>query len=64
MAKPVFVALDLDNEEKLKQILAKLGAPKDTYIKVGMELFFNSGSNLVRKLADQGYKIFFRFKNA
>lgn len=62
MAKPVFVALDLDNEEKLKQILAKLGDPKDTYIKVGMELFFNSGSSLIKKLADQGYKIFLDLK--
>lgn len=62
MNRPVIVALDLDNEEQLKQLLNKLGKPEDVFIKVGMELFFNEGPSVVKKLADQGYKIFLDLK--
>ncbi|MDF7639134.1 orotidine-5'-phosphate decarboxylase [Lactobacillus sp. ESL0791] len=62
MEKPVFVALDLDDEEKLNRILPKLGAPQETYLKIGMELFYNSGSQVVKKLVAQGYKIFLDLK--
>lgn len=62
MDKPVIVALDVDNQEKLTQILSKLGDPTQTTIKVGMELFYNTGRNLVKKLADQGYQIFLDLK--
>lgn len=62
MNKPVIVALDVDNQEKLTQILSKLGNPKETTIKVGMELFYNTGRDLVKNLADQGYKIFLDLK--
>lgn len=62
MNKPVIVALDVDNSEKLQNILDKLGKPKDTTIKVGMELFYHTGSELVEKLANAGYDIFLDLK--
>ena len=62
MSRPVIVALDLDNEEKLHEILAKLGKPENVFIKVGMELFYNAGIGVVKELTDQGYKIFLDLK--
>lgn len=62
MNKPVIVALDVDNSEKLQNILDKLGKPEDTTIKVGMELFYHTGSELVEKLANAGYDIFLDLK--
>ncbi|MBP2057215.1 orotidine-5'-phosphate decarboxylase [Lactobacillus colini] len=62
MTQPVIVALDLDNEKDLETILAKLGKPQDVFIKIGMELFFNAGPNLVSDLAKKGYKIFLDLK--
>lgn len=62
MEKAVFVALDYHNEEDVQKLLAKLGRPQETYLKVGMELFYHSGSNLVKKLTDQGYPIFLDLK--
>lgn len=60
--RPVIVALDIDNQAQLQRLLPKLGQPKDVFIKVGMELFYHTGSQLVKQLADQGYKIFLDLK--
>lgn len=62
MTRPVIVALDVDSKEQLTRILSKLGKPEDVTIKVGMELFYNAGSSVVKKLAAQGYKIFLDLK--
>ncbi len=60
--KPVIVALDIDNEEQLHKILSKLGKPENVFIKVGMELFYHAGNQVVKDLAEQGYKIFLDLK--
>lgn len=62
MVKPVIVALDIDNEDQLQELLSQLGNPNDITIKIGMELFFNSGSQVVKELADKGYKVFLDLK--
>ena len=62
MTRPVIVALDLDNEEKLHEILSKLGKPENVFIKVGMELFYNAGIDVVKKVADQGSQTFLGLK--
>lgn len=62
MAKPVFVALDVDSKTKLDSLLASLGKPQDTTIKVGMELFYHEGPAVVKELADKGYHIFLDLK--
>ena len=36
MSRPVIVALDLDNEKKLNELLPKLGKPENVFIKIGM----------------------------
>ena len=58
MTRPVIVALDLDNEKKLNELLPKLGKPENVFIKIGMELFFNEGPAIVKKLSKQDYRIF------
>lgn len=60
--KPVIVALDVDNQEQLTKILSNLGQPQDVFIKIGMELFYHTGPELVKKLAKQGYQIFLDLK--
>ncbi len=62
MSKAVIVALDVDSPEKLANILSKLGKPQDVTIKIGMELFYNMGQEVVKKLAKEGYKIFLDLK--
>ncbi|MCT6822186.1 MAG: orotidine 5'-phosphate decarboxylase, partial [Lactobacillus apis] len=62
MEKAVFVALDYDNENDVQKLLAKLGKPENTYLKIGMELFYHAGSDLVKKLVQQGYPIFLDLK--
>lgn len=62
MDKAVIVALDVDNQAKLKDILANLGKPEETTIKVGMELFYHEGPAVVKELAEQGYHIFLDLK--
>lgn len=51
MSRPVIVALDLDNEKKLNELLPKLGKPENVFIKIGMELFFNEGPKIVKQLS-------------
>lgn len=62
MNRPVIVALDVDNQTKLEQILAKLGKPQDVFIKIGMELFYSSGQEAVKRLVNSGYQIFLDLK--
>lgn len=62
MNKPVIVALDVDNREQLDDLLSKLGEPEETTIKIGMELFFNQGDQVVKDLVAKGYHIFLDLK--
>lgn len=62
MEHPVIVALDVNNQASLDKLLTKLGKPEDTFIKIGMELFYSTGRETVKQLAEQGYKIFLDLK--
>lgn len=62
MEKAVFVALDFDTEDELTKILTQLGNPDETYLKIGMELFYHAGDILVKQLVKQGYHIFLDLK--
>lgn len=62
MKKAVMVALDVASQEQLQGILRCLGNPHQVTIKIGMELFYNSGSQVVKKLAKKGYRIFLDLK--
>lgn len=62
MKKAVFVALDYDNQKEVEKLLANLGQPEETYLKIGMELYYHYGSDLVTNLVKQGYHIFLDLK--
>ena len=61
MKKEVIIACDFKNEEELFNFL-KLFDDERPFLKIGMEIFYKEGPNLVRKLKKLGYKIFLDLK--
>lgn len=57
----VIIAADFKNERELHEFLALLPGEKP-YLKVGMELFYAAGPDLVRQLKQRGYKVFVDLK--
>lgn len=62
MTHPVFVALDVESKAEVDDLLAKLGDPQDVAIKIGMEVYYHFGPDLVKNLANKGYQIFLDLK--
>ncbi|WP_028595795.1 orotidine-5'-phosphate decarboxylase [Paenibacillus assamensis] len=57
----VMVALDYPSVEAAKQLMTQLeGIP--CYMKVGMQLFYASGSDFIRELKARGYRVFLDVK--
>ncbi len=61
MAKDVIIACDFSSEEDTSAFLGRLGDRKP-FIKIGMELFYSAGPDMVRRIAGRGYKIFLDLK--
>lgn len=61
MNRDVIVACDFSAQEELRQFLKKL-ADERPYIKVGMELFYAEGPDIVKELKSEGYKVFLDLK--
>lgn len=57
----VIVAADFPNERALDTFLAGLEGERP-YLKVGMELFYGAGPDMVRRLRDRGYQVFLDLK--
>lgn len=60
MAKDVIIALDFPGAEEAFQLLKLFEEP--VYVKVGMELFYKEGPEIVRKIKSMGHKIFLDLK--
>lgn len=60
-ASAVIVACDFADAAALRDFLAKLGDARP-YLKVGMELFYSTGPDLVRELKGAGFRIFLDLK--
>ncbi|MBR1438616.1 MAG: orotidine-5'-phosphate decarboxylase [Synergistaceae bacterium] len=57
------VALDFPNAEKTFDFLEKFGrSSRKPFVKIGMELFYSEGPEIVRKIKEQGHKIFLDLK--
>lgn len=56
----IIVALDLASQEEVLATLDKL--PGVEFVKVGMELFYSTGPNLIHLLKDRGLKVFLDLK--
>ena len=61
MAKDVIIALDFENKEKTLAFLEKFTGRKP-YVKIGMELYYAEGPEIVREIKARGHKIFLDLK--
>ncbi len=60
MPKDVIVALDFQTREEVVEFLKAF--PKPIYTKVGMELFYKEGPDVVRYLKSEGHQVFLDLK--
>ena len=61
MAKDVIVALDFDSKEKTLAFLDQFTEEKP-FVKIGMELYYAEGPQIVRDIKARGHKIFLDLK--
>ena len=61
MAKDVMIACDFNGKEQLFNFLDKFQDEKP-YLKVGMELFYAGGAEIVKEIKKRGHKIFLDLK--
>jgi len=61
MSSKLIIALDFSNAELANNFVKQL-SPSDCKLKVGFELFVNSGPDFVKHLVDLGYDIFLDLK--
>jgi len=61
MGKDVIIACDFPSKEKLYAFLDKFGDTKP-FLKVGMELYYAEGAEIVRTLKARGHKVFLDLK--
>lgn len=63
MAKDVIIALDFPSAEETLAFLDKFAAEeRKPFVKVGMELFYAAGADIVREIKRRGHKIFLDLK--
>ena len=61
MARDVIIACDFPSKEATLEFLDKFTGKKP-YVKIGMELFYSEGPEIVREIKKRGHKIFLDLK--
>lgn len=61
MQKDVIIALDFPNQETTLQFLDQFKG-RQLFVKVGMELFYSSGPEIIKEIKARGHKIFLDLK--
>ena len=61
MGKDVIIACDFAGMTQVMDFLEKFGDERP-FLKIGMELFYSEGPDIVRKLKERGHKIFLDLK--
>ena len=61
MAKDVIIACDFDSKEKVLNFLDKFTTVKP-FVKIGMELYYAEGPEIVKEIKKRGHKIFLDLK--
>ncbi len=61
MGKDVIIACDFSSADEVFAFLDKFGERKP-FVKIGMELFYSQGPDIVKKIKDRGQKIFLDLK--
>lgn len=59
--RPFIIALDINNRHERKALLAQF-KEQQLYVKVGMELFYKEGKEVITELKDAGHQIFLDLK--
>lgn len=63
MAKDVIIACDFSSKEATLSFLDKFkGLGRKPFVKIGMELFYSAGPDIVREIKARGHKIFLDLK--
>lgn len=62
MAKDVIIACDFSGSEATLDFLDKFGEGEKPFVKIGMELYYSAGPEIVRKIKERGHKIFLDLK--
>lgn len=62
MQKEVIIACDFENKESLNSFLKKFSVEQSLFLKIGMELYYSEGPDIVRELKEYGHKIFLDLK--
>ena len=61
MSKEVIIACDFNSQEKTLEFLQQFKDEKP-YVKIGMEVFYGNGPEIVRQIKQQGHQIFLDLK--
>ena len=61
MGKDVIIACDFNSKEEVMNFLGKF-KDKKPFVKIGMELFYAEGPQIVRDIKERGHKIFLDLK--
>ncbi|MBR5459776.1 MAG: orotidine-5'-phosphate decarboxylase [Clostridia bacterium] len=61
MGKDVIIACDFPNKEEVLSFLDKF-VDRKPFVKIGMELFYGAGPEIVREIKSRGHKIFLDLK--
>ncbi len=61
MAKDVIIACDFSGREQTLEFLDRFSGKKP-FVKIGMELFYSAGPQIVREIKERGHKIFLDLK--
>ena len=62
MGKDVIIACDFDSAEKVFAFLDKFEEGRKPFVKIGMELYYAEGPEIVREIKKRGHKIFLDLK--
>jgi len=62
MAKDVIIACDFKGKSETLDFLSSFGEDCRPFVKVGMELFYSEGPDIVRLLKKRGHKVFLDLK--
>lgn len=62
MQKEVIIACDFENKESLNSFKKKFSVEQSLFLKIGMELYYSEGPDIVRELKEYGHKIFLDLK--
>ena len=61
MGKDVIIACDFSSADKVFEFLDKF-TDRKPFVKIGMELFYAEGPQIVKKIKERGHKIFLDLK--